>query len=328
MKKTFVPARPVENLTASQKGGRPKTRGSVHAGLAAALLLLTLCACGGESAPAPEPTPTAARETPVLIWTEPKETPPGEETPLPEETPPVYDTVREGFLTVVTCTDFPPYSYSENGAPAGIDPELAAALAGRLGLSLEIYETNYAALSEEIARGRADLALAGLVPGRAGEGLVYTVGYHVNRQLILVPEGGADTVSEGLAGHTVGVFADSHGELRLSWDLEDRGAAVLTRFDTVIDALAALSAGEIDCLVLDAALTQPPPVALDGIEILPRSYLSERYAALMRGDNTELYKAVNDALRELAHSGEAEEIAAHYIAEVGRYKEYFVPPVP
>ena len=84
MKKTFVPARPVENLTASQKEGRPKTQGSVCAGLAAALLFLTLCACGGESAPAPEPTPTAARETPVLIWTEPKETPPVEKTPLPE----------------------------------------------------------------------------------------------------------------------------------------------------------------------------------------------------------------------------------------------------
>ena len=325
MRKTFAPVSPDEKLTASPKGSRSKTRGSVRAGLAAALLLLTLCACGGESAPTPAPTPVpTSTPAPTPI---PTPTP----TPIPVEaveTPPVYDTVRDGFLTVVTCTDFPPYSYSENGAPAGIDPELAAALAGRLGLSLEIYETDYAALSEEIARGRADLALAGLVPGRAGEGLVYTVGYHVNRQLILVPEGDADTVSDGLAGHTVGVFADSHGELRLSWDLEDRGAAVLTRFDTVIDALAALSAGEIDCLVLDAALTQPPPVALDGIEILPRSYLSERYAALMRGDNTELYKAVNDALRELAHSGEAEEIAARYIAEVGRYKEYFVPPVP
>ena len=326
MRKMFAPARPDENLTAPRR----KMRGSILLVTAAVLLLLALCACGGEPASTSEPAPTPAqpRETPVILWTSPAETPPVEETPTPEETPPVYDTVRAGCLTVVTCTDFPPYSYSDSSGPAGIDPELAAALAERLGLSLEIYETNYAALEEEVAQGRADLALAGLVPGKTDENLVYTVGYHVNRQLILVPEGGADTVSDGLAGHTVGVFADSHGELRLSWDLEDRGAAVLTRFDTVIDALAALNAGEIDCLVLDAALTQPPPVALDGIEILPRSYLSERYAGLMREDNVGLYKAVNDALRELAHSGEAEEIAARYIAEVGRYKEYFVPPVP
>lgn len=313
MRKTFAPVRPDENLTAP----RYKTRGSVLLVTAAALLLLMLCACGGGSVSAPEttPTPSPARETPVILWTSPAETPPAEETPAPvEETPPAYDTVREGCLTVVTCPDFPPYSYPGGGGPAGIDPELAAALAGRLGLSLEIYEADYAALEEELARGRADLALAGLVPGKAGEGLIYTVGYHVNRQLVLALRENADALgTEGLTGRRIGVFTGSQGELRLCWDLEDRGRAVLSRFYTESDALSALGAGEVDCLVLDAAPARALVETNSRIELLPRSYLSERYAGLMREDNSELYKAVNDAIRTLVHGGETEEIAARYL---------------
>ena len=310
MRKTFAPVRPDENLTAPQH----KTRGSVLPVIAAVLLLLALCACGGDPAPTPEPTPSQVRETPLIIWTSPKETPSAEETPLPGETPPAYDTVRAGCLTVVTCTDFPPYSYSKNGGPAGIDPELAAALAERLGLSLEIYETDYAALEKEVAEGRADLALAGLVPGKTDKNLIYTVGYHVNRQLILALRGRADALgTEGLAGCRIGVFAGSQGELRLSWDLEDRGKAVLSRFDTESDALSALGADEVDCLVLDASLARILTETNSRIEILPRSYLSERYAGLMREDNTELYKAVNDAIRALVHGGGTEEIAARYL---------------
>ena len=104
MKKRFAPAHPAENRTAPQKGRRSETRRGVCAGLAAALLLLALCACGGESAPAPTPTPVPV-STPA-----PTPVPTAAPTPVPveEETPPVYDTVREGSLTVVTCTDFPP----------------------------------------------------------------------------------------------------------------------------------------------------------------------------------------------------------------------------
>ena len=307
-------ARLAEKLRAFLKEYFPEPWGSILLAMAALVLLLLLCYCASEQAATPAPTPTP---TPISIHTPaPTPTPTPSPTPTPaeeEEKPPVYDTVREGCLTVVTCPDFPPYSYPGRNGPVGIDPALAAALAGRLGLSLEIYETDYDALGEEVAQRRADLALAGLVPGKADEGLAYTVGYHVNRQLILAPGGRADALgAEGLAGHTVGVLAGSHAELRLCWDLEDKGEAVLTRFDTGSDALAALAVGEIDCLVLNAAPARALAETNGKVKILPRSYLSERYAGLMRGDNTELYKAVNDAIRALVQSGEAEEIAARY----------------
>ena len=313
-------ARLAEKLRAFLKEYFPEPWGGILLAMAALLLVLLLCYCSAEPAatPAPAPTPTPV-STPAPTPT-PMPTPTPAPTPSPtpagaEETP-VYDTVREGCLTVVTCPDFPPYSYPGRNGPAGIDPALAAALAERLGLSLEIYETDYDVLGEEVAQGRADLALAGLVPGQAGGELIYTVGYHVNRQLVLAPRGHADALgAEGLAGHTIGVLAGSQGELRLSWDLEDRGEAVLIRFDTGSDALAALTAGEIDCFVVDAARARALAEADSGVEILPRSYLSERYAGLMRGDNAELYKAVNDAIRALVRDGETEEIAARYLPD-------------
>jgi ABC-type amino acid transport substrate-binding protein len=49
-----------------------------------------------------------------------------------------YDVVIEsGFIRVGVYKDFPPYSYIENGEPAGIDVELGKAIAEKLGVRFE-----------------------------------------------------------------------------------------------------------------------------------------------------------------------------------------------
>ena len=43
---------------------------------------------------------------------------------------------NEGYLTMATNAEFPPYEYHEGGSIVGIDAEVAAAIAQKLGLEL------------------------------------------------------------------------------------------------------------------------------------------------------------------------------------------------
>ncbi|AWK89698.1 substrate-binding periplasmic protein [Azospirillum thermophilum] len=60
--------------------------------------------------------------------------------PRPGAARPLDDVMARGVLKVAVYRDLPPYSYRQDGEPAGIDVELARLLAGRLGVRLDLME--------------------------------------------------------------------------------------------------------------------------------------------------------------------------------------------
>jgi membrane-bound lytic murein transglycosylase F len=70
--------------------------------------------------------------------------------------------LTEGKLCVITLSS-PTTFYAENGETRGLELELAARFAERLGVELELYPAaNYAELFSALTRGRAHIAAAGL----------------------------------------------------------------------------------------------------------------------------------------------------------------------
>lgn len=68
-----------------------------------------------------------------------------------------------GTLRVGTTGDYAPFSYrTAEGALAGIDIDLAQAFAESLGLRLELVETSWPTLTDDLQRGAFDLALSGI----------------------------------------------------------------------------------------------------------------------------------------------------------------------
>ncbi len=55
----------------------------------------------------------------------------------------VFTTVTEGVLTMATNAAFPPYEFYEGDAITGIDAEIAAAIAKKLGLELVIDDMEF-----------------------------------------------------------------------------------------------------------------------------------------------------------------------------------------
>ena len=265
-------------------------------------MVLSLAACGGNDAPAEEETTDDA----VV-----EESTEGTEAALP--------TAVEGVLTMATNAAFPPYEYIEGGAIVGIDADIAAAIAEKLGLEIQIEDMEFDAIIEAVKGGKADIGLAGMTvtPDRAEE-VNFTASYATGVQVVIVTEDSAitsvdDLFAEG-ASNVIGVQRNTTGDLYTTWDLEDAGLATIDRYSKGAEAVQALKTGKVDCVVIDNEPAKAFVAEVEGLKILDTEYILEEYAGAMNKDNAELFEAVNAALEELIADGTIQAIIDQYIS--------------
>ena len=265
-------------------------------------MVLSLAACGGKDAPAQDETAddTAVEESTETV-----------ESALP--------TAVEGVLTMATNAAFPPYEYIEGGEVVGIDADIAAAIAEKLGLELQIEDMEFDAIIEAVKSGKADIGLAGMTvtPDRAEE-VNFTASYATGVQVVIVTEDSAivsvdDLFAEG-ASNVIGVQRNTTGDLYTTWDLEDAGLATIDRYGKGADAVQALKTGKVDCVVIDNEPAKAFVAEVEGLKILDTEYILEEYAGAMNKDNAELFEAVNAALEELIADGTIQAIIDTYIS--------------
>ena len=265
-------------------------------------MVLSLAACGGKDAPAQDETAddTAVEESTETV-----------ESALP--------TAVEGVLTMATNAAFPPYEYIEGGEVVGIDADIAAAIAEKLGLDLQIEDMEFDAIIEAVKSGKADMGLAGMTvtPDRAEE-VNFTASYATGVQVVIVTEDSAivsvdDLFAEG-ASNVIGVQRNTTGDLYTTWDLEDAGLATIDRYSKGAEAVQALKTGKVDCVVIDNEPAKAFVAEVEGLKILDTEYILEEYAGAMNKDNAELFEAVNAALEELIADGTIQAIIDTYIS--------------
>ena len=265
-------------------------------------MVLSLAACGGKDAPAQDETAddTAVEESTETV-----------ESALP--------TAVEGVLTMATNAAFPPYEYIEGGEVVGIDADIAAAIAEKLGLELQIEDMEFDAIIEAVKSGKADIGLAGMTvtPDRAEE-VNFTASYATGVQVVIVTEDSAitsvdDLFAEG-ASNVIGVQRNTTGDLYTTWDLEDAGLATIDRYSKGAEAVQALKTGKVDCVVIDNEPAKAFVAEVEGLKILDTEYILEEYAGAMNKDNAELFEAVNVALEELIADGTVQAIIDTYIS--------------
>ncbi len=229
-----------------------------------------------------------------------------------------FTTVEEGKLIMATNAAFPPYEYIENNQIVGIDAEIAKAIADKLGLELVIQDMEFDSIIESVKGGKADIGLAGLtVTDERKEAVNFTESYATGVQVIIVKEGSAITTADDLfaegASHKIGVQRATTGDLYTTWDLEDEGLATIDRYSKGADAVQALKTGKVDCVVIDNEPAKAFVDAVEGLKILDTEYVQEQYAAAMNKDNSELFDAVNNALKALIEDGTIKGIVDKYI---------------
>lgn len=240
------------------------------------------------------------------------------ETQQPEDTGAAdagtTDTAADsGTLVMGTNAIFPPYEFvDENNEVAGIDAEIAAALAQKMGMELEIKDMAFDSLIPAVQGGAIDFAMAGMTVNEERlESVDFTDSYATGVQVVVVPEDSEIATIDDLSGKTIGVQSGTTGDIYCTGDY---GQESVKQFDNGALAIAALTNGQVDCVVIDNEPAKNYVAANSGLKILDTEYTVENYAIAVAKDNTELLDSLNSAMAELKADGTVDGIISKYIS--------------
>ena len=213
--------------------------------LAVAMVMCAMCfvGCGKTDA---ETTTAASDDTNVSTE---DTTTASEETEAPE--------VKK-TLSMATNAEFPPYEYYENEKIVGIDAEVAAAIAEKLGMELVIEDMKFDSIIPSVVSGGADMAMAGMtVTDERKESVDFSVSYATGIQSVIVKSGSDVKTLDDLAGKKIGVQLATTGDIYAS---DDYGDDNLNKYNKGADAVLALIGGDIDAVIID---NQPAKVFVE-----------------------------------------------------------------
>lgn len=216
-------------------------------------------------------------------------------------------------LVMGTNAAFPPYEFvDDNNKIVGIDAEIADAVAKKMGKELEIKDMEFDSLITAVAGGSIDFALAGMtVTDERLQSVNFSDTYAKGVQVIVVKEGSdiktADDLSDKI---TIGVQAGTTGDIYCT---DDFGQDSVKQYTNGALAIAALTNGQVDCVVIDNEPAKAFVQANKGLVILETAYAEEDYAAAIKKENTQLLADFNKALAELKADGTIDAIIEKYI---------------
>ena len=233
------------------------------------------------------------------------------EATTPAETEPAAPAV----LKMATNAYFQPYEFYKDGKIVGIDAEIAAAIAEKLGMTLEIVDMEFDSIITAVKEGSVDFGMAGMTitEDRLLE-VDFSISYANGVQAIIVKEGSPitsvdDLYAEG-ASYKVGVQLGTTGDI---YATDDFGSENVTTYANGNEAVLALLGGSVDCVIIDNEPAKALVAANAGLQILETAYANEDYAICVNKANADLLAQIDQAIKELTADGTIDAIIAKYI---------------
>lgn len=276
------------------------------------LMVTMLAACGSPKTETPSTTaaPAEAQATAAPETTAAAQT---------EATAASFTTIVPGKLVMSTNASFPPYEMvAADGSLEGIDIDVAAAIAQKLGLELQIDNMGFDACILAVQQGKSDICMAGLTvtPERSAV-MDFTDTYANGVQVVIVAANSDIATLDDLANDKmIGTQMGTTGYIYCSDTVENGGYGEdhVVPYDDGAAAIQALLKGQIDAVVIDNMPAQEYVAANPGLKILDMEYANEDYAIGIAKGNTALLDAVNAALNELIADGTVQSIVDKYIS--------------
>lgn len=245
------------------------------------------------------------------------------------DTQSITSTGDKQTLHMATSADFAPYEYKDGDGFAGIDVEIAQAIAEKLGMQLEITDIAFDSVIAGVVTGKYDMGMSGITktPERA-QTVNFSDPYANAIQTVIVKEdseiqsaddfynldaeGNPVSVKDDLM---IGVQTSTTGDLYISDTVENGGVGEEHRiqYKTGADAVQALSTGKVQAVVIDNEPAKNFVKLYSGLKLLNTPYVEEEYAIAINKNNTELLQRVNVAISQLKEDGTIAEITNKYI---------------
>ena len=204
-----------------------------------------------------------------------------------------------GTLVMATNAEFPPYEYYEGENVVGIDADIAAAVADKLGMELKIEDMAFDSILPAVTSGKADIGLAGMtVTEDLLENVDFSDTYAHATQVVIVKEDSDIASPDDLEDKKIGVQLGTTGDI-YAGDIKD---ATVERYNKGFEAV-----------VIDGEPAKVFVKENEGLKMLDEAFTEEDYAIAVAKGNDELLDKINTALGELKDSGELDKIVDKYI---------------
>ena len=228
----------------------------------------------------------------------------------PKVKPPAI--AKAGVLRAGVDLAYPPFAGEDKGKQAGIDIEVAKALAAKLGLSLEIVSVIPTAAASALDSGAADVVMSVPFSEQSLAGTSIAGSY--------ISDGPAffTTQEETVTVDTIGARAiGAQAETEAFWALEEAlGPEVVQAYPSLRDAFQALSDGKVSIVAGDALvgayIARDFPVVKFAGQVAPAHLLGVAVAK----NNTTLADQVRIALDELAADGALAAVRRTWVGEL------------
>lgn len=219
--------------------------------------------------------------------------------------------LEDGVLDLGTNAAFPPYEYYEGEDIVGIDAEIAEAIANYLGYEYKIHDMEFANIIASIESGKVDGGIAGMtVNAERLESVNFSDSYATGIQSIIVTKDSDIQSIDDLEGKKIGTQFGTTGD---NYARADYGDDFVQSFDKGADAVIALLAGNIDCVIIDNEPAKNFVKTDDNLQLLDTDYAVEDYAIALPKDNAALLDEINGALKALKEDGTIPAIIEKYI---------------
>ncbi|MDD5945256.1 MAG: basic amino acid ABC transporter substrate-binding protein [Clostridia bacterium] len=240
-----------------------------------------------------------------------------EEPKEEEQTEATEGETAEGEVLVMGCSaDFPPFeSYADDATTIeGFDVDMMNEICSRIGMTLEIKDMNFDSVVAAVQTGKIDVGVSGItITEERKESVNFSDSYFVAAQSILVTKDSPITGYQDLldGDYTAGVQLGTTGDIMASEKLGDR----VSQYEKYGDALAALLADKVDCMILDTGVAEAFAAAND-LVVLDETFGTEEdkeyYGIAVAKENTELLDKINAAIADMKAEGFFDELNTKY----------------
>jgi ABC-type amino acid transport substrate-binding protein len=233
----------------------------------------------------------------------------------PQIAPPLIH--EAGVLRAGVDLSYPPFGGTDNGHQAGIDIDVASALAGRLGLRVQIVDVKASDIASALADNRIDVGLSAPFSAQLLSRATIAGTYLADGPALFTKDPNVSVTPTSSAGSldrvTVGAQQDSEAYWRL---VEDRGSGGVATFATLREALAALVTGDVKAVGGDALVGAYIARDYQGVRFAGALANASPLGVAVSAENTKLGDAVRSSLDALAADGVLETIRTTWVGNL------------
>jgi polar amino acid transport system substrate-binding protein len=227
-----------------------------------------------------------------------------------------------GKIVVFTNANFPPFEYMKGKEVAGVDVELAKAIASELDVKLELKEADFDGLISSIAGGKGDVAISAITIDEAKKAEVdFSLPYIRSLQYLVLPKNSVICRMEDLAGKRVAAAIGYSGQIVIDKEVKTGVLAgkntVVTYVNSAVEGSLELSRGKQDALIIDEYVAKKISSENSNFVAIPLVYsngkeISEEYGVAVSKGNEDLLEIVNGVIKKLTAQDKFEDWVVEY----------------